>query len=1124
MIARGLRLRDPGRWGLVVLVLSSCLLTARAAEPPRAEEPLAPGDTARERSIAAGEIHAYRVTVEPRASLLVTVEQKSIGLVLAIQGPGGGPPLRVGAGNDLWGPVVALLDEAGSYRIEVRPREMSAWPGRYAIRVETLPKTEPTPEDRARRRALDLMSRAGREAFDPTPEARQRAIALYREALAAWRTVGDRAWEADSRVCLGALEQNAGDLTAATEDFAAALTLWRDLGEPRREAEALDWLGILFQRTKDAKTAREALEGARALWQRVGEPLQEAQTRYNLCSFEHRYGSLATALDCFTEIRALARSLGDDGQEALTLNHLGGIYDSLGKPDQALASYQEALSVYRRLGGDRHRETEILSNIALLDLSLGEWQEVLHLYGEVRANLSSLGDPSLEAALLNNIGYTYLNVGLPERALPSLEAALKLRQAGGDRLAEITTRNNLGTAWRKAGKLNKALAEHRQALRLALDLGNVGQQATTRLRLTEAYLEAGDAAAALRDADAALPLLAKSGDRRTETGILYQRGRALLLAGKAQEALRAFTEVLARRRTVRDRAGETETLAALAEAERAAGDSFDARAHAREAVDGIEKLRGSFSNPDLRASFLAQRRQAFSLLIDLLLDPSGPAPSRDDVREAFAISECAHARSLLDALVTAGAVRTTNAATGELLARRRSLLRQLSDKGDERWKLSGERAEAVEREIDTIQTEILGVEAEIRQKDPRFAPASESRPVAPEEVSRWLDPGTALLEYSLGEKRSFLWVVDSRGLRSFVLPGERRIETQARRVYEELRSAKPGSEAGRKAAFALAKTLLGPIWSEAATLSRLVIVPDGALHVLPFIALPVPPPGRGWGTPEAAEPLLLHLEVAYAPSASALAVERQLAGRPPAAKWAAVLADPLFSPDDPRLARGGPGLSGSGKGVGSEAARRGASPRRTPVPLVRLPASRREAEAIRSLAPAGQVWVGLGADARRETVVSGALRDYRFLHFATHALADAQTPELSGLVLSEVDAQGRPSKGFLGLADLYELDLHADLVVLSGCETALGKEVRGEGLMSLTRAFQFAGVPRVMASLWQVEDRTTAELMTRFYRALWRDHLPVAAALRAAQRALYGDPRYHAAHAWAAFVLQGDWK
>jgi CHAT domain-containing protein len=157
-------------------------------------------------------------------------------------------------------------------------------------------------------------------------------------------------------------------------------------------------------------------------------------------------------------------------------------------------------------------------------------------------------------------------------------------------------------------------------------------------------------------------------------------------------------------------------------------------------------------------------------------------------------------------------------------------------------------------------------------------------------------------------------------------------------------------------------------------------------------------------------------------------------------------------------------------------------------------------------------------------VLSGDLRDYRILHFATHAVADTQHPELSGLVLSQVDAEGKPQEGFVSLPDIYDLDLNADLVVLSGCRTALGKEVRGEGLMGLTRGFQYAGAPRVVASLWQVQDRATAELMTRFYRAMWRDHLPPAAALRKAQRSLRRDPRYRGPYSWAGFVIQGDWR
>ena len=202
---------------------------------------------------------------------------------------------------------------------------------------------------------------------------------------------------------------------------------------------------------------------------------------------------------------------------------------------------------------------------------------------------------------------------------------------------------------------------------------------------------------------------------------------------------------------------------------------------------------------------------------------------------------------------------------------------------------------------------------------------------------------------------------------------------------------------------------------------------------------------------------------------------------------------------------------------------RGPGPPEAAGALEPLPATRGEAEAIKSLAPPGQVWLRLGLEANRETVLSGRLRDFGILHFATHAVADARNPELSGLFLSGVDAQGHAQNGFVGLSDIYGLDLDADLVVLSGCQTALGKEVRGEGLMGLTRGFEYAGVPRVVASLWRVQDRTTAKLMTLFYQAMWRDHLAPAAALREAQRSLRREPRYRNPYSWAGFVLQGDW-
>jgi CHAT domain-containing protein len=157
-------------------------------------------------------------------------------------------------------------------------------------------------------------------------------------------------------------------------------------------------------------------------------------------------------------------------------------------------------------------------------------------------------------------------------------------------------------------------------------------------------------------------------------------------------------------------------------------------------------------------------------------------------------------------------------------------------------------------------------------------------------------------------------------------------------------------------------------------------------------------------------------------------------------------------------------------------------------------------------------------------VLSGALARYRIVHFATHGILDTAHPELSGLALSGVDRQGRPVAGFLGAHEIYRLRLPADVVVLSGCETALGREIRGEGLVGLTRAFLHAGARRVVVSLWPVQDQATAELMRRFYLGMLHRHLPPAAALRAAQAGLRDEPAWRDPYFWAGFVLQGDWR
>jgi CHAT domain-containing protein len=267
--------------------------------------------------------------------------------------------------------------------------------------------------------------------------------------------------------------------------------------------------------------------------------------------------------------------------------------------------------------------------------------------------------------------------------------------------------------------------------------------------------------------------------------------------------------------------------------------------------------------------------------------------------------------------------------------------------------------------------------------------------------------------------------------------------------------------------------------------------------------------------------------VIYQPSASTLALLRRRAPRGRASKTVAVLADPVFDDKDERVHLP----------LGIAAVRRPPSDERltrslrdlgdlgdVEFTLPKLEYSLREANAITSVAPRGSM-MAVGFKANRATLASLALRQFSIVHFATHGILNDRHPELSGIVLSMVNERGEPEDGYLTLRDIYNLDLPADLVVLSACRTGIGKQVRGEGLQGLMRGFMYAGSPRVVASLWRVDDVATAELMKRFYRHMLgkgRNRMSAAAALRKAKLEMMsaGSLPYY----WAGFVLQGDWK
>jgi CHAT domain-containing protein len=466
------------------------------------------------------------------------------------------------------------------------------------------------------------------------------------------------------------------------------------------------------------------------------------------------------------------------------------------------------------------------------------------------------------------------------------------------------------------------------------------------------------------------------------------------------------------------------------------------------------------------------------------------------------VSEQARARSLLD-LLSAARARPKP----EELRRLDTLSRRINDRHREMLLDAGSRGIAE----DDLEAELTGLLERRRQAEAAVAgPHLRALPAPPilslEEVRTGLfDDETLFLEYFLGEDRSFLWAVTTTTTR-FVstLPGRETVEQAARRASQRMAEShlQTSAVASRQAAAQLSRMILGPV-ADLLGRRRLVVVAPGALQAVPFAALPGPDPG-------AAEerPLIVDHEIVTLPSASVLgALRRRIAERKPPSGLLAVVADPVLDPGDGRLRgrlRSVPVPAGG-------------------APLSRLPYSAREAAAILSLAGTEPVLAAAGFAANRELVQGGRLRDFRILHFATHSLWNDRHPELSSLVLSAFDDQGRPVDGQLRAYEVSSLDLRADLVVLSACRTALGREVGGEGLIGMTQGFLHAGAPRLIVSLWDVDDRATSELMQRFYSALLRDGLPPAAALRQAQISLWKEERWRAPYHWAGFLFQGEW-
>jgi len=669
-----------------------------------------------------------------------------------------------------------------------------------------------------------------------------------------------------------------------------------------------------------------------------------------------------------------------------------------------------------------------------------------------------------------------------------------------------------GLAAEDLGELDQAVSYLNDALGIYRASGDRRRQAIALTCLGRIYARRGEFEKSFDQFDRALPLSRATRYRYGEAFTLKHLGDARAACGEQSSALLNYVDALAGFESIGHQVWRARTLVAMAETLDSAGRVAEAHETIDEALTVIEQLQTNVTSRELKAAYLASVRKGYELSIDLLMRMHEADPAKGFDQAALHVSERARARSFLDLLKESGA-EVRRGIASELLQRQRELRQRLTAKIERQVRLKESNpnstgSQAVAIELAALTDELEQIERDIRASNPHYADSTDSLLHA-REIQHLLDRETVLLEYALGERRSLLWVISQDSITSYVLPPRSVIEPVARRLLELL---KDRATAMRNAALVgeTSRNLTEMLLRSAADhldAKRLVIVSDGILHYVPFAALPLWTDDR---------PLIDRFELISVPSASTLAALRQqLASRPSAPKALAVLADPVFRHDDVRA------TSQTASYHSFTDGERDALEVRS---LARLPYTRREARAILAFVQPAARKEAFDFDASRATALSSDLSQYRIVHFATHGFFNTEHPELSGLVLSLVDKYGKDQEGFLLTSDVFGMTLNADLVVLSGCRTALGREVRGEGITGLSRAFLFAGAARVAASLWKVDDAATAALMIHFYRGLFVDKLPAVAALRSAQATLRRDPRWSSPYYWAGFVLQGDWK
>jgi len=1005
-----------------------------------------------------GETHVYHLNLAASQFLHAVVDQRGIDVVVKLFAPGGKQVFQVDSPNGTQGPepVWVIAEASGSYRLEVRSLEKDAKPGRYEVRTEELRMA--SERDRTRVAAERVAIEAELLLAQGSKESLRKAAEKFKESLQLRRAAEDQSGEARTLNSIGATYDLLGEKPEALEHFNQALAISRAAGDRADEAITLNNIAALHRTMDEEQKALDFYSQALAIIQTLPGRPDEATTLYHIGAIYNSLGDKQKTLDYFNRALSASRAAGDPMDEASILHNTADVCYSIGKKQEALEYYERALAIERTLP-NRLAEAVTLINLGLTNNDLGEKQKALDYYHQALWLFRAAGYSRGEAWTLNNIGLTYHSLGEEQKAIEYYSQALALFRATEGCPGESVVLTNLGQVYASLGEWQRSLDYYNQALPIIRAEGDRKVEAATLTSLGAVHSSLGDIRKALDYYNQALRLHRALGDRADEAITLIHVGSASNSLGEKQKALDSYNQALQMTRSVGDRPGEVSVLMHIGIFYESLGEKQKAFDFYQQAINKVESLKASATIEEIKTSLSGDSAAIYRQAILLLSQQSRYI-------EAYNLTERARARTFLDQM---GNVRPHqhNTTKPQLIQEEQTLASELTlleqsltqERSKPASSSQANELSLIENQLATERRRYEDLLLRLKLTNPEYTSLRSVNPLTLSEAQRLLDNDTTLITYFVTPEKTLAFLITRSGFRAVELPVKETDLTNSInwfRGFANLRNPQPESLKQ------LYGWLIDPLRPHIKT-RTIGIIPHGILNYLPFAALT---DGEHYFGDE-------HT-VFYLPSASVL-----------------------------------PFIQKKSKPVGTQMLAIAQSQAKG---LPALQYADGEAETVASV-------YGLKALTTSAASKSELLKragEYSIIHIAAHAELNTSSPLFSRIRLGA----GKDDAGALEVREVYDLDLSkASLVVLSACETQLGRQSKGDDIVGLNRAFIYAGTPTVIASLWTVDDESTSYLMKSFYIHL-KSGMRKAAALQAAQsdaRKKYLHPYY-----WAGFVLTGD--